>query len=101
MFSSTRSNGAASGTVKIVSMIREYHNHKPQTNPWLREEEPHNHHKTPGRQTKESNQLSLPHQDDYKTRIVKPRKFKLPLFEILPDSKFIWDTLDSEKMTYS
>ena len=28
------------------------HNHKPQTNPWHREEEPHNHHETPGRQTK-------------------------------------------------
>ena len=31
-------------------MIRKFHNHKPQTNPWHREEEPHNHHKTPGRQ---------------------------------------------------
>ena len=45
-------------------MIRKYHDHKPQTNPRRREEEPHNHHKTPGRQTKQSNQLSLPHQDD-------------------------------------
>ena len=44
---------------KIVSMIRKYHNHKPKTNPWHREEEPHNHHETPGRQTKKSNQLSL------------------------------------------
>ena len=44
---------------KIVSMIRKYHNHKPKTNPWHREEEPHNHHETPGRQTKQSNQLSL------------------------------------------
>ena len=25
-------------------MIRKYHNHKPQNNPWHREEEPHNHH---------------------------------------------------------
>ena len=40
-------------------MIRKYRNHKPQTNPWHREEEPHNHHETPGRQTKQSNQLSL------------------------------------------
>ena len=54
---------------KIVSMIRKYHNHKPKTNPWHREEEPHNHHQTPGRQTKQSKQLSLPHQDDCKTRI--------------------------------
>ena len=25
---------------KIASMIRKYHNHKPQKNPWYREEEP-------------------------------------------------------------
>ena len=31
-------------------MIRNYHNHKPQTTPWHREEERLNHHKTPGRQ---------------------------------------------------
>ena len=49
-------------------MIRKYHNHKLQTNPWHREEEPHNNHETPGRQIKQSNQLSLPHQDDCKTR---------------------------------
>ena len=48
-------------------MIRKYHNHKPQTTPWLREEEPLNHHETPGRQIKQSNQLSLPHQDDCNT----------------------------------
>ena len=48
-------------------MIRKYHNKNPQTNPWHREEEPHCHHETPGRQTKQSNQLSLPHQDDCKT----------------------------------
>ena len=28
-------------------MIRKYHNHKLQTNPWHREEEPHNNHETP------------------------------------------------------
>ena len=38
---------------KIVSMIRKYHNHKLQTNPWHREEEPHSNHETPGRQTKQ------------------------------------------------
>ena len=53
-----------------MSMIRKYHNNKLQTNPWHREEEPHNNHKTPGRQTKQSNQISLPHQDDSKTRMV-------------------------------
>ena len=40
-------------------MIRKYHNHKLQTNPWQREEQTHNNHETPGRQTKQSNQLSL------------------------------------------
>ena len=33
-------------------MIRKYHNHKLQTTPWHREDEPLNHHKTPGRQIK-------------------------------------------------
>ena len=46
-------------------MFRKYHNHKLQTNPWHREEEPHNNNETPGRQIKQSNQLSLPHRDDY------------------------------------
>ena len=49
---------------KIVSMIRKYHNHKLQTTPWHREEEPLNHHETPGRQIKQSNQLSLSHQEE-------------------------------------
>ena len=34
--------------LKIVSMIRKYHNHKLQTTPWHREEEPLNRHETPG-----------------------------------------------------
>ena len=54
---------------KIVRMIRKYHNHKPQTTPWHREEDPINHHETPGRQIKQSNQLCLPHQDDCNTRM--------------------------------
>ena len=49
-------------------MIKKYHIHKPQTTPWHCEEEPLNHHETPGRQIKQSNQLSLPHQDDCNTR---------------------------------
>ena len=49
-------------------MIREYHNHKLQTTLWHREEEPLNHHETPGSQIKQSNQLSLLHQDDCNTR---------------------------------
>ena len=44
-------------------MIRKCHNHKPQTNPWHREEEPLSDHETPGKQIKQSNQLSLPDQD--------------------------------------
>ena len=50
-------------------MVRKYHNHKMQTKLWHREEEPHNNHETPGRQTKQSNQYSLPNQDDCKTRM--------------------------------
>ena len=52
-------------------MIRKYHNHKPQTTPWHREEEPFNHHETPGRLIKQSNQLSLPHQDDCNARMLE------------------------------
>ena len=48
--------------------MMKYHNHKLQTNPWHGEEEPHSNYKTPERQTKQSNQLSLRHQDDCKTR---------------------------------
>ena len=46
----------------IISMGKRavYHNHKLQTNPWYREEEPHNNLETPGRQTKRSNQLFSP-----------------------------------------
>ena len=44
-------------------MTRKYHNHKPQTTPWHQAEEQLNHLETPGRQIKQSNQLSLPHQD--------------------------------------
>ena len=47
--------------------VDKYHNHKPQTTPRYREEEPLNHHETPGRQIMQSNQLSLPHQDDCNT----------------------------------
>ena len=45
-------------------MIRKYHNHKLQTTPWHREEEPLNHHETTGRQIKQSNQLPLPQNID-------------------------------------
>ena len=41
-------------------MIRKYHNHKLQTTPWHREEEPFNHHEASGRQIKQSNHIFLP-----------------------------------------
>ena len=50
-------------------MIRKYHNHIPQTTPWHREEEPLYHQESPGRQTKQSNQFSPPHQDDYNIKV--------------------------------
>ena len=50
-------------------MIRKYYNHKQQSNPWHREEEPHNNHETLRRQTKQSYQLFLPHQDDCNARM--------------------------------
>ena len=34
-------------------MIRKYHYHKPQTNPWQRQGEPHSNHETPGTQAKQ------------------------------------------------
>ena len=40
-----------------------------QTNPWHLEEEPHNNHETPGRQTNQNNHLSLPHHYDCKARM--------------------------------
>ena len=52
--------GFASGELK-------YHNHKLQTNLWYRKEESHNNNEAPGRQTNQSDQLSLPDQDDCKT----------------------------------
>ena len=48
-------------------MIRKYHNHKLPTNPWHRKDGPHNNHEAPGKQTKQSNQLSPTHRDDCKT----------------------------------
>ena len=58
-----------------MSMIRKYHNHKLQTTLWHGEEEPLNHYETPGRQIKQCNQLSLPHQDDCNTRMDKTAPF--------------------------
>ena len=55
---------------KIVSeYVQEIPQSQTTDNTMTREEEPLNHHKTPGRQIKQSNQLSLPHQDDCNTRM--------------------------------
>ena len=53
---------------KIVCTVKKCHNHKPQTKPWHREEEPLNHHETPGRQIISKATSSLLHQDDCNTR---------------------------------
>ena len=54
----------------LSKIVSEYDQEIPQPQPaWHREEEPLNHHETPGRKIKQSNQLSLPHQDDYNTRM--------------------------------
>ena len=44
---------------KQASLIRKYHNHELQINPRHCERKQHNNHNTTGRQTKQSNQLSL------------------------------------------
>ena len=54
---------------KSHTTITKHQEDKLQTNPFHREEEPHNNHETPGRQIKQSNQLSLPYRDDCKTRM--------------------------------
>ena len=58
---------------EIAKIVSEYGQEIPQSqtadNPWHHEEEPLNHHGTPGRQTKQSNQLSVPPQDDCITRM--------------------------------
>ena len=53
-----------------MNVIMKDHDHTLQTNPPHREEEPQNtkRHKTSERQLKQSNKLSLPRQDDCKTR---------------------------------
>ena len=50
----------------VCMKISEY---PPGTKPRHCVEELHNNHETPGRQTKQSNLLSLPHEDDCKSRM--------------------------------
>ena len=65
-------------TRKIVSEYdQEISQSQTADNSWYREEEPRSHHETPGRQNKQSNQLSLAYQDDCKTRMdIKKRTTK-------------------------
>ena len=59
--------------LKLSKIVSEYGQETPQSqttdNPLALEEEPLNHQETPGRQIKQSNRLSLPHQDDCNTRM--------------------------------
>ena len=41
-------------------MIRKYHNHKLQTNPWQHEEEPHMNHEPPGRKNSKATSSLFP-----------------------------------------
>ena len=59
-------------------MIRKYHNYTLQANPWHRKEEPQNiySNKTFLRQHKQSNQLSLPLQDDCKLKMTQSNAYQ-------------------------
>ena len=83
-----------------MSMIRKYHNHKLQTTPWHREEEPLNHHETPGRQIKQSNQLSLPHQDDCNTKMDIKKRTTSPLQSYFIENKARGQRLVNDQPKY-
>ena len=72
-------------------MIRKYHNHKLQTTLWHCEDEQHNNQETPGRQIQQNHKLSLPHQDDCKTRMLslEPTSFKISFSNFKPSYKYI------------
>ena len=73
---------------KIVS---EYDREIPQSQTADNPLAPLNHHETPGRQIKQSNQLSLPHQDDCNTRTdIKKHTTK---HRTITDSKFVQPVL--------
>ena len=50
-------------------MIRKHHNYKLMTNPWHGEDEPLNIPETPGRQTEQTTEASLPHQENCKNKM--------------------------------
>ena len=59
--------------------------------------EPLNHHETPGRQTKQSNQLSLPHQDDCNTR---SRNIKADHYRPTSETPLLWRFAGGPMMTH-
>ena len=64
MFCAATTTESRKSKKKVSEYDQEMPHHKLQTNRWHREEEAHS-----GRQHEQSNQLSLPHQDDCKTRM--------------------------------
>ena len=59
--------------IELIKIVSENDQEIPQSqtadNPKAPQEEPLNHFESPGRQIKQSNQLSLPNQDDSNTRM--------------------------------
>ena len=89
-------------------MIRKYHIHKLQTIPWHRDEEPHNNRATPGRQTKQNKQLSLPHQEKLQKRAARiilnadfstPSKVMFDFLKLIPIHK--WLLYTKATLTYN
>ena len=58
-------------------MIKKYHNHKLQTNPWHCKEELQNNHKALGRQTKESNSSFFPIEKIAKLELISSNAQKI------------------------
>ena len=65
-------------------MIRKNRNHKLRTNPWHREEDPHNNHKTPGKQTKQIILFTMINRDS-----VYPPKIDIKLNSVVMKSNSI------------
>ena len=66
-----------------MSRIRKNHNHRLQTNQWHCEEEPHNNHETPGRQTKQSCKTRM----DIKKRTTNIEQLQNPTIGVTINNK--------------
>ena len=70
-----RSGGDRFRNLLLAKIVSGYDKELPQSQaadkpiPWHCKEEPHNKYGVPGTQTKQSYQLSVPHQNDCKTRM--------------------------------